>query len=68
MGLSVNYMAQMRFHGKGPKYRKGKGKQGRVFYRLADLDAWNVPRMAKKEARRRKEPAVKSSRVTKKAA
>lgn len=68
LGLSANYMAQMRFYEKGPKFRKSPNKRGgRVFYKIADLDAWNVERAAKKAARRNA-PRKQPSRQMKKAA
>ena len=40
LGIAPYTLRQWRMEGKGPPYSKGAGRQGRVYYRVADLEAW----------------------------
>lgn len=70
LGLKPSYLHNMRFHKKGPKCSKAKG---RVTYTVADLDAWNRGRLAKQDARadkykaQAKALAAKASAMSRKA-
>lgn len=46
--LTPGYLHNLRHNGKGPPCER---ISGRVFYRRADVEAWNSKRLAKKEAR-----------------
>ena len=38
LGMSVGALAQLAYHGRGPRYAKPTPR--RVYYRRSDLDAW----------------------------
>jgi hypothetical protein len=66
LGLTCQYIYQLKHAGKGPKYRKisigsggGPGPRERIFYSVSDLDLWNAARTEKKA----KKPAVKKPRA-----
>jgi hypothetical protein len=55
LGLSPKTLANMRTLGTGPRFIK----RGRIFYRIADLDAW----LAEGESRSTAEARLKVGRV-----
>lgn len=40
VGLTASAMTLMRHEHRGPAYYKGPGKNGRVYYLRADVEAW----------------------------
>lgn len=62
MGLSKNYLHNMRHHGKGPAYRK---EHGRVYYTREALDAWNTDRLSRKRNRADNARSISARRASK---
>jgi hypothetical protein len=62
VGLSKQYLHQLRFYDDGPPAVKDGG---RVFYDVGKLEAWNAARLAKKRNRASGAKAPKATRTRK---
>lgn len=68
LGLTRQYMYQVRHNGKGPKCEKieiasaGAGPRLRLIYQKSDLDEWNAARLEKKKPKAKAPPKPRASR------
>lgn len=68
LGLTAQYIYQLRHNGKGPKCRKveitggGAGPRVRLLYSKPDLDAWDAARKEKKKKKAKAPPKARASR------